>query len=87
MRLFDTFTPASAAALAAVEQPPLRRIVIQRRLSRVLAFTGLTIDDVVNNPIAKNQVLGYWKLSKQIDRSSDTTELERQWNPNGLSGR
>ena len=87
MRIFDTFTPASPEALAAVEQPPLREVVIQRRLSRVLAFTRLTIDDVVNNPIAKRQVLGYWKLSKQVDRSSETRELERQWNPNGLSGR
>jgi hypothetical protein len=49
----------------------------------VLAFTGLTIDDVVNSRIAKNQVLGYWKLSRQIDRSSEITELERQWNPFG----
>jgi hypothetical protein len=85
MRIFDTFTPASPDALAAVQQPALYRQVIQRRLSRVLSFTRLTIDDVVNNPIAKNQVLGYWKLSKQIDRRSETTELERQWNPNGLS--
>jgi hypothetical protein len=55
--------------------------IIQTRLNRVLAFTRLTIDDVINNPIAKNQVLGYWKLSRQIDRSSEITELERQWNP------
>jgi hypothetical protein len=57
--------------------------VIQRRLNRVLAFTRLTIDDVVNSRIAKNQVLGYWKLSRQVDRSMELTELERQWNPNG----
>ena len=86
MRIFDTFTPASPEALAAVEQPALRRLVNASRLNRVLSFTRLTIDDVINNPIAKRQVLGYWKLSKQVDRQSETTELERQWNPNGLSG-
>ena len=87
MRIFDTFTPASPEAVAAVERPALYRQVIQRRLNRVLAFTRLTIYDVVNDPIAKNQVRGYWKLSKQIDRQSETTELEKQWNPNGLSSR
>jgi hypothetical protein len=50
-------------------------------LNRVLEFTRLSIHDVVNDPIAKNMVLGYWKLSRQIDRSSEVTELERQWNP------
>jgi hypothetical protein len=85
MRIFDTFIPATADAIAAVQQAPIERRVILRRLSRVLSFTRLTIDDVVNSPIAKNQVRGYWKLSKQIDRQSETTELEKQWNPMGLS--
>ena len=85
MRFFDTFSPVSAEAIAAVTPPPLRRLVMERRLNRVLAFTRLTIDDVVNNPIAKNMVRGYWKLSIQVDRQSELTELEQQWNPNGLS--
>jgi hypothetical protein len=85
MRTFEPFTAASA--FAAAQPPAIERRVVLRRLSRVLSFTRLTIDDVVNSPIAKNQVRGYWKLSKQIDRQSETTELEKQWNPNGLSGR
>ncbi|MDB5323109.1 MAG: hypothetical protein JWN40_4740 [Phycisphaerales bacterium] len=80
MALFDFSAPQSSAAPAVHEAARESRI-IQTRLNRVLAFTRLTIDDVVNNPIAKNQVLGYWKLSRQIDRSSEITELERQWNP------
>jgi hypothetical protein len=52
----------------------------QRTLHRVLAFIGRSIDDVVNDPIAKNQVRGYFKLSKQIERAGEVTELERQWN-------
>jgi hypothetical protein len=55
-------------------------IVRQRTLHRVLAFIGRSIDDVVNDPITKNKVRGYFKLSKQIERSSEVTELERQWN-------
>ena len=83
MRTFEPFS--LAAGIAAVSGPAIERRVIVRRLNRVLSFTRLTIDDVVNNPIAKNQVRAYWKLSKQIDRASETRDLERQWNPLGLS--
>jgi len=58
-------------------------VLIQRPLARVLAFTGRSIDDIVNDPIAKNEVLGYFKLHKQIVRSSEIVELEQQWNPLG----
>jgi hypothetical protein len=79
MELFDFFTPRSAAT-PPIHQAARESRIIQTRLNRVLAFTRLTIHDVINNPIARNQVLGYWKLSRQIDRSSEITELERQWN-------
>jgi hypothetical protein len=82
MRMFDAYVPDEWRPGAAANMAT-RRVVIQDRLNRVLAFTQLTIDDVVNNPIAKNQVLGYYKLSKQIGRSGEIGELERQWNPNG----
>jgi len=68
--LFETFPAAQAQ----------ERRVIVTRLSRVLAFTRLTIDDVVNSPIAKNQVMGYYKLSRMIDRRGEILELEKQWN-------
>lgn len=61
----------------------VEHVLIQRPLSRVLAFTGRSIDDVINDPIAKNEVLGYFKLHKQITRSGEILELERQWNPLG----
>jgi hypothetical protein len=68
---------------------PLRRpdslnrtefLLVQRPLSRILAFTRRSIDDVVNDPVAKNEVYGYFKLSRQIDRAGEVRELERQWN-------
>ena len=52
----------------------------QRVLRRILAFTGRTIDDVVNDPRVRNEVLGYYKLHRWVQRSSEIAELERQWN-------
>jgi hypothetical protein len=84
MRVFDFFGSGGGfAGPPAADEPALRRYVSNSRLNRVLEFTRLSIDDVVNDPIAKNIVVGYWKLSRQIDRSGEVTELERQWNPRG----
>jgi hypothetical protein len=58
-------------------------VMKQRPLQQVLNFTGRTIDDVVNNPIAKNEVLGYYKLHKFVERRSEILDLEQQWNPIG----
>jgi hypothetical protein len=55
-------------------------VVLHRPLDRILAFTGFSIDDVVENPIARNAVLGYYKLHKQIIRRGEILDLERQWN-------
>ncbi len=66
----------------AIDLPqPNERLVIQKALDRILAFTGLTIDDVVNSPIARNKVRAFYKLHRWIDRESDILDLERQWNP------
>jgi hypothetical protein len=46
----------------------------------VLAFTGHTIDDVVNDPLAKQKVLGYYKLHRWVERGVEIGALERQWN-------
>ena len=60
--------------------PSQQYVMPQRPLQRVLAFRGRSIDDVVNNWFVKNEILGYWKLHKQIGRTSEIIELERQWN-------
>lgn len=62
-------------------QDNVEQVLTQRPLHRVLAFTGNSIDDVVNSPLVKNQVLGYYRLYRQVERRSDIRELERQWNP------
>ena len=60
---------------------PLVRYATRHRLHRVLAFTRRSIDDVINNPVARNEVFGYYKLLRQIERASEVRELEAQWNP------
>ena len=62
------------------ENQRVTHVMIQHPLHRVLNFTGRTIDDVVNDPIAKNQVLGFYKLHKFVQRGCEIIELERQWN-------
>lgn len=59
-------------------------VVTQHALRRVLAFLGHSIDEVCNCPIVKGKVYGFYKLARQIDRSGEVHELERQWNPLGL---
>ena len=76
-RLFSFLRPS----VADDAPDPLVERVVQRPLNRVLAFTGRTIDDVVNDRMVKNQVYGYYKLYRQVERASEVRELERQWNP------
>lgn len=59
--------------------PRTEIVQVYRPLRRVLAFTRRTIDDVVNCPIAKREVLGFYKLHRQVERSIEQTDLERQW--------
>ena len=61
-------------------EPKISYVLHQRALNRILSFTGCSIDDVVNDPIVKNQILGYYKLHKFVQRRSEILDLERQWN-------
>jgi hypothetical protein len=65
-------------------QPPMEGrteyVTTQPVLRRVLSFTGHTIHDVINDPIARQKVAGYYKLHRWVERESEIGELERQWN-------
>ena len=65
------------------QTPHAEHVIVRRPLQRVLAFTGRTIDDIVNSPIAKNQVLGYYKLHRWVDRGIEISDMEKAWNPLG----
>jgi hypothetical protein len=68
-------------SLPADSEPGREHVMVQRPLKRVLAFTGRSIDEVVNDPIAKREILGYYKLYKQVQRGCEVVDLERWWNP------
>ena len=59
-------------------------VMVRRPLRRVMAFLGCSIDQVCDDPMVKNQVLGYFKLYKEVDRRMEMRDLERQWNPAGI---
>lgn len=59
----------------------LEHVFIHHPLRRILAFTRRTIDDVINDPMARNEVRCFYKLQRSIERHSEIRDLERQWNP------
>lgn len=65
-------------------KPNVEHVIVQQPLQRVLAFVGHSIDDVVNNPIVKNKVIGYYKLQRWVERESEISEMEHAWNPLGM---
>jgi hypothetical protein len=78
---FDTLGFNSPPRLRADPHARTHYVLVQRPLTRILSFTRRSIDDVVNSRLAKNEVYGYYKLYRHIERSSEVRELERQWNP------
>lgn len=50
-------------------------------MRRLLAFAGRSIDEVVNCPVARREVISYFRIGKQMDRITEVDALERQWNP------
>jgi hypothetical protein len=73
-----------SAPVGPAQETLTARVVTRHPLGRVLAFTGRSIDDVVNDPIVKNEVLGFYKVARFVQRRAEAIDLERQWNPLGL---
>ena len=65
-------------------KPNIEFVLVQQPLHRVLHFTGRSIDEVVNSPVVKNQILGYYKLHRWVTRESEISDMERAWNPLGM---
>jgi hypothetical protein len=63
------------------EPDRLEHVVRHPELRKILAFAGWTIDDLVNNPLARNDVRRWYKISRWMDRELEISDLERQWNP------
>jgi hypothetical protein len=62
------------------DQPQAAYLLARLPLKRILAFRARSIDDVVNSPMVKNEILAFWKLHKQLQAMSEILELEQQWN-------
>ena len=50
-------------------------------MRRLLAFAGRSIDDVVNCPVARRDVISFFRIGNQMTRLAEVDALERQWNP------
>ena len=73
----------SSPGAYAEQSQRIEHVIVLRPLHRVLHFSRQSIDDVINSPISKNLVLGYFKLYKEVHRTCEAVDLERQWNPTG----
>lgn len=51
------------------------------QMRRLLAFAGRSIDEVVNCPVARREVISYFRVGRQMTRLAEIDALERQWNP------
>ena len=71
-------TPAIRATTGTYEQQ-----IFQFILNRVLAFTGHTIDEVINDAGVRYEVTGYYRLCRQVMERCD--ELAQQLPQAGAS--
>jgi hypothetical protein len=62
------------------DYPQAAYLLARLPLTRILAFRARSIDDVVNSPLVKNEILAFWKLHKQLEAMGEIFELEQQWN-------
>jgi hypothetical protein len=85
MDMSDSALSLQRVTLEPQAGPSSQHVVVNRPLDRILAFTGFSIDDVIDNPIARQTVYGYFKVHKQILRVSEVIDLERQWNPHQVA--
>jgi len=76
---FNPIFPQSRVRLRRAETA-VEYVNPQHVLQRILAFTGQSIDDVVNHRVSKNIVAGHYKLLREIKRQGEIRELENQWN-------
>lgn len=65
----------------------LEHVEVRQPLRRVLAFCGRTIDEIVNCPVARREVLGWVRLHTWVERGCELRELEQQWNALGEQSR
>jgi hypothetical protein len=59
-------------------QSPAAMLSEAQVFCRVLEFTGYTIHDVINDPIARNAVAGYYGLYRYIERHCEAADISQR---------
>jgi hypothetical protein len=59
--------------------------VVRTALRRIMEFTGHSIDDIINDPIAGNEVRGYYKAYRYVERRCDEIDAASQRTAGGVS--
>ena len=62
-------------------RPTVEHVQRADQMRRLLAFAGRSIDDVVNCPVARRDVISFFRIGNQMTRLAEVDALERQWNP------
>jgi hypothetical protein len=68
MSEFDSLGIKRSWGIAVNSDAHYRFEVTRTALHRIMEFTGHSIDDIINNPIAGNEVLGYYKVYRYVER-------------------
>lgn len=66
--------------------PGIEQVMQAAGFERLLAFAYTDWDEFLICPVTRNRVLIYARIGREIERMSEVTELEEQWNPLGVRG-
>ena len=77
--MIDAITGSSRRFLDPVP-PAIEHVQRADEMRRLLAFAGRSIDDVVNCPVARREVISYFRIGHQMRRIAEVDALEQQWN-------
>lgn len=82
--MLNAFTGSSnRGGIHSLGAQPIEYVQRSNEMRRLLAFAGRSIDEVVNCPVARREVISYFRIGHQMRRLTEIDALERQWNPLG----
>jgi hypothetical protein len=79
----DPFTRSSVRLEGPASTTSVEWVQRSQDMRRLLAFARRSIDDVVNCPVARREVISYYRIGNQMRRIAEIDSLEAQWNPLG----
>lgn len=79
--MIEAITGSSSRRTLDLGLPMVEHIQRADTMRRLLAFAGRSIDDIVNCPVARRDVISYYRIGHQMRRITEVDALEHQWNP------